>query len=250
MAAEHAAGAVGRAGGGGRRARRARRPRHPAPRGRPAAVRPRARPRPCRRRDPHLRHARWRTFAVSFSPRKGDFIGRAALARQQRAYERILVRDWSSVADLPRLVQPVAVTGSGVARQGADVFREGEHVGLGHERHRRPVLERRGRRPALDADRRAQPAHDRAGLHRQPDRRGRHRGGRRPRAAPARDRGPLPPAQRGPAVRALDRLGPRARTPGAARRRPAPARRCACSTRPSPTTSGARRSASTSSLRR
>ncbi len=68
-------------------------------------------------------------FAVSLSPAKGDFIGRSALARQQRAYERILVRDWSSVADLPRRGQPVAVTGSGVARQGADVFREGEHVG-------------------------------------------------------------------------------------------------------------------------
>ena len=34
-------------------------------------------------------------FAVSFSPRKGDYVGRDALARQHRAYGRILVRDWS-----------------------------------------------------------------------------------------------------------------------------------------------------------
>ena len=68
-------------------------------------------------------------FVVSLSSAKGDFIGREALTAQQRAYERILVRDWSLVADLPKRVQPVAVTGPGVARQGAEVFREGGQVG-------------------------------------------------------------------------------------------------------------------------
>jgi aminomethyltransferase len=62
------------------------------------------------------------TFAVSFSPRKGDFIGRGALERQQRAYARILQRDWSLLEDLPRLVRPVAVTGRGIAREGAPVY--------------------------------------------------------------------------------------------------------------------------------
>ena len=38
------------------------------------------------------------TFAVSFSPRKGDFIGRHPLERQQKAYARILQRDYSLLA--------------------------------------------------------------------------------------------------------------------------------------------------------
>ncbi len=62
-------------------------------------------------------------FAVSFSPVKGDYIGRAALLRQQEAYRRILAGDFSLVADLPRITRPVAVTGRGVARAGARVSR-------------------------------------------------------------------------------------------------------------------------------
>jgi aminomethyltransferase len=62
-------------------------------------------------------------FAVSFSPRKGDFIGREALARQQAAYGRILARDFSDVEALPKRVQPVAVVGRGVVRQGDRVVR-------------------------------------------------------------------------------------------------------------------------------
>ncbi len=63
------------------------------------------------------------SFAVSFSPLKGDYIGRAALERQHRAFARILARDWTLVADLPKLTRPVAITGSGVAREGAEVYR-------------------------------------------------------------------------------------------------------------------------------
>ena len=69
------------------------------------------------------------TFAVSFSPRKGDFVGRAALARQHAAYGRILARDYSLLDDLPRLTRPVAVTGQGVAREGAPVYRDHEPAG-------------------------------------------------------------------------------------------------------------------------
>ncbi|MGD0996705.1 MAG: glycine cleavage system aminomethyltransferase GcvT [Thermoleophilia bacterium] len=68
-------------------------------------------------------------LAVSFSPLKGDFIGRAALARQHDAFARVLARDYSSRADLPRLVQPVAVAGRGVARTHAPVFAEKRRVG-------------------------------------------------------------------------------------------------------------------------
>jgi aminomethyltransferase len=60
--------------------------------------------------------------AVSFSPLKGDFVGRAALARQHDAFARVVARDYALRADLPRLVQPLAVAGRGVARSGAPVF--------------------------------------------------------------------------------------------------------------------------------
>ncbi len=69
-------------------------------------------------------------FAVSFSPLKGDFVGRDKLAIQHEAFKRIVFRDYSRIGDLPRMIQPVAVAGRGVARQGAGVFKEGRHVGF------------------------------------------------------------------------------------------------------------------------
>ena len=71
------------------------------------------------------------TFAVSFSPRKGEFVGREALARQHAAYARIISRDYSLIADLPRLTRPLAVTGRGIAREGAPVSRPGDGDVLG-----------------------------------------------------------------------------------------------------------------------
>ncbi len=65
------------------------------------------------------------TFAVSFSPLKGDYIGRAPLERQHAAYGRIISRDYSLVADLPWLTRPLALTGRGIAREGAPVSRPG-----------------------------------------------------------------------------------------------------------------------------
>jgi aminomethyltransferase len=67
--------------------------------------------------------------AVSFSPLKGEFIGRAALARQFAAYAGIIARDYSAIADLPRMVKSVALTDRGIARAGARVFKSGNHVG-------------------------------------------------------------------------------------------------------------------------
>ncbi|MGD9034595.1 MAG: glycine cleavage system aminomethyltransferase GcvT, partial [Desulfobacteraceae bacterium] len=68
-------------------------------------------------------------FAVSFSPLKGQFIGRAELARQQEAFRRIVSRDYSLIHDLPRMIKPIAVAGRGIAREGAKVFKGDKHVG-------------------------------------------------------------------------------------------------------------------------
>jgi aminomethyltransferase len=68
-------------------------------------------------------------FAVSLSPLKGEFVGRAALARQFEALAKIMARDYSQMADLPRLVQPLAVAGRGIARDGTKVFKGNRHVG-------------------------------------------------------------------------------------------------------------------------
>lgn len=66
---------------------------------------------------------------LSLSARKGAFVGREALARQVEALGRIMQRDYSMIDVLPRLVQPLAVAGRGVARAGSRVFRQGKHVG-------------------------------------------------------------------------------------------------------------------------
>ncbi|RJP66718.1 MAG: glycine cleavage system aminomethyltransferase GcvT [Candidatus Abyssobacteria bacterium SURF_17] len=68
-------------------------------------------------------------FAVSFSPLKGDYVGRTALAKQQEAFERIVYGDYSLIASLPRMIQPIAMVGRGVARAGDKVFKDGRHVG-------------------------------------------------------------------------------------------------------------------------
>ena len=69
-------------------------------------------------------------FAVSFSELKGDFIGREALAGQYRALQAIITRDFSDIGALPRMIRPVAMTGRGVARAEAKVFKDGRPVGF------------------------------------------------------------------------------------------------------------------------
>lgn len=69
-------------------------------------------------------------FAVSFSERKGAFIGREALQEQFAALQRIVDHDYTDVDVLPRLIVPVAVTGKGIARQGCTVYRRDRHVGF------------------------------------------------------------------------------------------------------------------------
>ena len=68
-------------------------------------------------------------FGVSLSPLKGDYIGRAALAKQFEALKRIVDRDYSLIADLPRIIQPIALIDKGIARAEAEVFRGDKHVG-------------------------------------------------------------------------------------------------------------------------
>lgn len=68
-------------------------------------------------------------FAVSFSPLKGDFVGRKALSEQFEALKKILDRDYTKSVDLSRLIKTMTVTGRGIARQGAKVLKSGKQIG-------------------------------------------------------------------------------------------------------------------------
>jgi aminomethyltransferase len=68
-------------------------------------------------------------FALSLSPLKGEFVGRAALQKQISALEKILSKDFSAISDLPRVIRPVALKGRGIARAGAKVFKGDRHIG-------------------------------------------------------------------------------------------------------------------------
>jgi aminomethyltransferase len=68
-------------------------------------------------------------FAISFSPLKGNYIGRSELIKQLNAFKKIVSRDYSLINDLPRMSRPIAVTGRGIARDGAKVFKNEKYVG-------------------------------------------------------------------------------------------------------------------------
>jgi aminomethyltransferase len=68
-------------------------------------------------------------FAVSFSPLKGDFVGREPLVKQHQTLKRIISRDYSLIDEVPRMIRSIAVAGRGVARGGARVFKDQRHVG-------------------------------------------------------------------------------------------------------------------------
>ncbi len=72
--------------------------------------------------------ARWPPSRSASRRARTTSLGRVALMRQQKAYARILQRDYSLLEDLPRLTRPLAVTGRGIAREGASVHAErGRH---------------------------------------------------------------------------------------------------------------------------
>jgi aminomethyltransferase len=68
-------------------------------------------------------------FAVSFSPLKGDYIGRAALERQFRSFQAIANRRFDEQALLSRTVRTFEVVDKGIARAGAHVLFEGRPAG-------------------------------------------------------------------------------------------------------------------------
>ena len=68
-------------------------------------------------------------FAVSFSPHKGNFVGRAALERQHAAFLRHMDRDFSDASPLPRKIAPIALLDRGVMRAGMELYRDGRLVG-------------------------------------------------------------------------------------------------------------------------
>ncbi len=68
-------------------------------------------------------------FGVSLSPLKGEFIGRPALTKQYEAFKRIVDRDYSLIADPPRIIRPIALIDRGVARAEAKVFRGDQPAG-------------------------------------------------------------------------------------------------------------------------
>ena len=68
-------------------------------------------------------------FAVSFAPQKGDYIGRAALEQQYAAFRRVMNRDFTDMADLPRRIQPITLLDRGGMRAGMPVYRGDRQIG-------------------------------------------------------------------------------------------------------------------------
>ena len=68
-------------------------------------------------------------FAISFSPLKGDSIGREPLREQFEALANILNQDFSDIAALPRRILLLELAGRGITRPGDQVFKGDDHVG-------------------------------------------------------------------------------------------------------------------------
>jgi aminomethyltransferase len=68
-------------------------------------------------------------LAVSFSPVKGDFIGKDPLKVQFEALKRILDRDFSNIEDLPGIIMQLELLERGIARRGDRVLFKGKDIG-------------------------------------------------------------------------------------------------------------------------
>ncbi len=68
-------------------------------------------------------------FAVSYSDRKKEMIGREILAKQFEAFKKIQKREFEGTEDLPKVIRPIALTGRGVMRAGMEVFKDGKQIG-------------------------------------------------------------------------------------------------------------------------
>jgi aminomethyltransferase len=68
-------------------------------------------------------------FAVSFSPLKGDFVGRQALQKQAEALQLITDRRPGDIGALHRRIRTVEIIDKGIARAGDTVFYQDEPAG-------------------------------------------------------------------------------------------------------------------------
>ena len=68
--------------------------------------------------------------AVSFSPLKGNFVGKPALMKQFEALKGIISHAYTHLADLPRMIRPMALIERGIARPGSRVFKGDRPVGV------------------------------------------------------------------------------------------------------------------------
>ena len=68
-------------------------------------------------------------IAVSFSPLKGNYIGKKSLEKQFEALKRIQNRDYSRIKDLPQIIMPLELLEKGVARPGDKVYFKESEVG-------------------------------------------------------------------------------------------------------------------------
>ena len=69
-------------------------------------------------------------MAVSFTPRKGDFVGRAALQAQFAQLQELRRGTAAPSRVLDRMIRPLAILESGVARHGHAIFNGDRQVGL------------------------------------------------------------------------------------------------------------------------
>lgn len=69
------------------------------------------------------------SVAVNLTADRGDFIGRGALEAQAAAYQSYRQGTVQPRESLPRLIRPLAILGPGVARQGDEVYWNGQRVG-------------------------------------------------------------------------------------------------------------------------
>ncbi|RJQ86933.1 MAG: glycine cleavage system aminomethyltransferase GcvT [Desulfobacteraceae bacterium] len=68
-------------------------------------------------------------FAVSFAPLKGEFIGQPALQRQFQAVQQFMRGRFEALPDLPRRIYCIELIDKGIARAGAQVFKEDVPLG-------------------------------------------------------------------------------------------------------------------------
>lgn len=68
--------------------------------------------------------------AVSFSPLKGEFVGKSALMKQFEDLKKIIRHDHADPVNLPRMIRPMALIERGVARPGAKIFKGDEPAGV------------------------------------------------------------------------------------------------------------------------